>query len=103
MPGSPPGRWLSSREVARRLGLDPSRVRRLADAGRLPARKLGHDWMFDGDLLSNAMGVSRQRGRPFSQESALGVLFLASGEDAPWLADRSRSRLRRLSESSMLQ
>jgi hypothetical protein len=78
-------------------------VRRLADAGRLPARKLGHDWIFDGDLLSNAMGVTRQRGRPFSQESALGVLFLASGEDPPWLSGRSRARLRRLSESSILR
>ena len=97
-----PARWLSSREVARRLGLDASRVRRLAAAERLPAEKIGHDWAFDAELLDNA-AIKRQKGRPFSPESALGLLFLASSEEAPWLLPRARSRLRRLSGPDVLR
>ena len=88
-------RSVGSSELARRLGLDESRVRRLAASGKLPARKVGHDWLFEIDLIGSEFSKDRSRGRPFSRESALGVLFLASGADAPWLTPAARSRLRR--------
>jgi hypothetical protein len=96
-------RSIGSRDLARRLGLDASRVRRLAGSGRLPGRKVGHDWLFDVDLVGDEFGMERQRGRPFSQLNALGALFLASGESPDWLDAGARSRLGRRLKSSLVK
>lgn len=96
-------RSIGSRDLARRLGLDASRVRRLAGNGRLPGRKIGHDWLFDVDLVGDEFAIDRQRGRPFSQRNALGVLFLASGESPDWLDAATRSRLSSRLRSSLVK
>jgi hypothetical protein len=83
--------------------MDSSRVRRLAADGRLPARKVGHDWVFDADLLGSAPQIKRGRGRPFAAENALGILFLASGVKADWLRPHVRARLQRLASSAVLK
>jgi|SRR5713226_1872316 len=102
MPESREPRLLSAGELAKRLKLDPSRVRRLAESGALPARKIAHRWLFDASLIDRQLKRRRERGRPFSAENALGLLFMASGEDAPWLRPHARSRLKRHLRSSLL-
>src|SRR5438874_1090105 len=97
------GRAVGSRELARRLGMDESRVRRLAASGRLPGRKVGHDWIFDVSRIGDEFGEDRYRGRPFSQAAALGMLFLASGSDPMWLKASVRSRLRHRLGSSLAE
>lgn len=47
---SPPP-LLSTEEVARRLGVDPVTVRRLAQRGELPAVRVGKQWRFDADRI----------------------------------------------------
>lgn len=84
------------------MRMDPSRVRRWAADGRLPAHKIGHDWVFDADQISDALKRKRRKGRPFAPENALGILFLASGEEADWLRPRVRARLQKLAESALL-
>ena len=88
-------RAVGSRDLARRLGIDESRVRRLAASGKLPGRKVGHDWLFELDLVGDRVSNVRSPGRPFSQANALGLLYLASGAEAGWLAPAVRSRLQR--------
>jgi hypothetical protein len=75
----------------------------LAADGRLPAHKIGHDWVFDADLIDDALQVKRKKGRPFAPENALGILFLASGEKADWLRPHVRPRLQRLARSAVLR
>jgi hypothetical protein len=95
--------WLSAQDVAERLDIDSSQVRRMAAAGRLPAQKLGHDWIFDAALISDVAQRKRVRGRPFSAESALGFLYELSGMKAVWLPPPRRVRLRKLRGSSLLR
>lgn len=87
--------FLSAQEVARRLGVNAQRVRALASQGRLPAHKLANRWLFDSELLQDHEARARSDGRPFAQDHALGLLYIASGEDPKWLADYDKWRLRR--------
>ena len=90
-----PSNAVGSRDLARRLGIDESRVRRLAARGRLPGRKVGHDWLFNVSLIDDEFARERHRGRPYSQRNALGLLFLASGLEPAWLEPNIRTRLTR--------
>lgn len=85
---------INSSEAARRLGLDESRVRALAKAGRLPAQRVGGRWLLDANLLNDFARAERNRGRPYDAGRALGLLFFLSGEDAPWLSSYDAWRLR---------
>lgn len=50
---------LTTEEYAKKLGIDPSRVRRLCEAGRIPgAKKIGRDWI----IPENAVPVAASRG-----------------------------------------
>ncbi len=89
-------------EAARRLRVHDSRVRRLVEAGDLPARKVANRWLVDAGALERRGLLGPADGRPLEPENAWGLLFLASGEPAPWLRSDVRSRLRRrLREGSL--
>lgn len=57
---------LTTRAAATRLGITPRRVLALIRAGRLPARKLGRDWLIaEADLAGVAERPPGNRtGRP---------------------------------------
>lgn len=86
---------LSVHDVAARLGINAQRVRALAARGQLPASKVASRWLFDSELLHDYEVRGRAGGRPFSEVHALGLLFLASGEDPVWVPDYDKWRLRR--------
>lgn len=89
-------------EAARRLGVHDSRIRRLVASGELSARKVANRWLIDAGALERRASFRRDDGRPLEPANAWGVLFLASGEPAPWLPSDARSRLRRrLREGSL--
>jgi hypothetical protein len=87
-------RRISLVEAASRLGLDPSRVRALASSGKLPAEKLANRWLIDVNAIEQRLARSPHDGRPFEPRRAWALLFLFSGEDAPWLSNMERSKLR---------
>lgn len=82
-------------EAARRLRVNDSRVRQLIEAGELPARKVANRWLVDAGALERRGVLGPAHGRPLEPQNAWGLLFLGSGEPAPWLASDVRSRLRR--------
>ena len=86
---------VSAREVARRLDVNAARVRALARAGQLPARKIANRWFFDGDALERRIRSKPQPGRLLEPANAWALLVLASGGAAPWVRSDGRSGLRR--------
>ena len=60
-------------EAAVRLGVDPSRVRQLIRAGRLPARKQGRDWWIEEADLARVQ--ERKPGRPRRPEGSIGLRY----------------------------
>lgn len=82
-------------DAARRLHVNGSRIRQLVGAGGLPARKVANRWLVDASALQRRGVVGARDGRPLEPANAWGLLFLASGEPAPWLRPDVRSRLRR--------
>jgi hypothetical protein len=63
----------------------PSRVRALAAAGQLHARKVGRQWVFAATDLDQWADRHHAPGRPLSPAASLGLLFELSGEAAGWL------------------
>ena len=62
MPVNPKYEMISTNEAAKELGVTSIRVRALISAGRLPAQKIGRDWIIhrsDLDLVR-----VRKPGRP---------------------------------------
>ena len=57
-----PDETLTSAQAAKRLGLDPSSIRRLILAGTLPAEKFGRDWKIRAADLAEL--PPRPKGRP---------------------------------------
>lgn len=92
-----------AREAARRLHVDDSRIRQLVARGELPARKVANRWLVDEGALERRGLADRSQGRPFEPANAWGLLFLASGEPAPWLHSDVRSRLRRRIREGLLR
>ena len=70
---------VSVKEAAARLGVSPQRVRSLAGAGRIPARKVGRDWAIDVDRFGLGVPSKRAVGRPLSARSCWAVLQLLDG------------------------
>ena len=89
---------MSVRDAAVRMGVSPQRVRSLADAGRIPARKIGRDWAIDIDRLGPWGPNRREPGRPLSARSSWAVLRLLDGQRPEDLSrselSRARNRLR---------
>jgi hypothetical protein len=78
---------LSVFDAAEALRLDPSRVRALAAAGGLSARKIGGVWLIDRASVDRRIEHPAPAGRPLSALNAWRVLLLASGEDIDENAD----------------
>ncbi len=54
--------YITTKQAAKKLGINDSRVRQLILAGRLPAEKAGRDWLIkESDLKEVA---DRKPGRP---------------------------------------
>ena len=53
---------LTTKEAGKQLGISPLRVFQLIKAGRLPAIKLGRDWIISKDDLGKV--ANRRPGRP---------------------------------------
>jgi hypothetical protein len=94
---------LPASEAALRLRINGSRVRQLIEAGELSARKVANRWLVDAGDVERRSAFRRERGRPLEPENVWGLLFLASGNPAPWLASDVRSRLRRRLRERSLQ
>ena len=86
---------VSVSDAAKRLGISARRVRALAANGRVPAQKIANRWFVEEDRLSERGRRAGARGRPFSAEHSLGLLYLASGDNAGWLSEYEKWRLRR--------
>lgn len=89
---------VSVRDAAVRMGVSRQRVRSLADAGRIPARKIGRDWAIDVDRLGRSGPSKHAPGRPLSARSAWAILQLLDGRRPGALSrselGRARERLR---------
>jgi len=86
---------LSVSEAADKLRVSERRIRALAEARILPARKIAGRWIIDARGIEHRAANPRGGGRPHAPENAWGLLFLASGERAPWLSRQGSLRLRR--------
>lgn len=53
---------LTTAQAAEKLGVNASRIRQLIIEGRLPAEKLGRDWLIDEKALDQVR--DRKPGRP---------------------------------------
>ena len=60
--------FLTTAQVAQRLGVDPSTVRRWCESGRLEAIKPGHDWLVPVESLDGF--EPPKRGRPKEPQDA---------------------------------
>ncbi|WP_208322845.1 helix-turn-helix domain-containing protein [Mumia sp. ZJ1417] len=81
-------------EAAERLGVGPSRVRQLLNAGDLQGRRAGRDWLVSADDVARLQGQRRRPGRPLGPLRAWGLLDLLEGGAAPWLSYSARSQVR---------
>jgi excisionase family DNA binding protein len=60
--------FLTTKQVAERLGITPRRVQALVTAGRLPAQKIGRDYLIkEADLKLVAV---RKVGRPTTKNKS---------------------------------
>jgi excisionase family DNA binding protein len=55
-------KFISTQEAANLLGISPVRVRQLIEAGRLPAQKVGRDWIIEETALATV--AERPNGWP---------------------------------------
>lgn len=85
---------LSIPEAARELHVNPSRARSLVASGELAGVKVGGRWLVDGAAVADRRRSPRPPGRPLSPSNAWAALFIASGEEAPWLGPQALWRVR---------
>lgn len=90
-------------DAARQLGVNDARVRAMLAAGQLDGDKVGGRWLVRGESIRRRRREEHGRGRQLSPANAWALLFLASGDDAPWLASADRSRLLRLLDDRGLE
>ena len=60
---------MNVKETAELLGLSPGRVRQLAQAGTIPAEKIGRDWVFIRRDVDEFANKHRRPGRPSKEGS----------------------------------
>jgi excisionase family DNA binding protein len=87
---------MATSEAARRLGVDPSRVRMLVRSGRISGRKLGSVWLVDEHDVALLASRRSRPGRPLAPQRAWALLNLLEGGSAPWLTAVARSQVRAL-------
>lgn len=63
---------LTTRQAATRLGISPRRVAALILAGRLPAQKIGRDWLIEENALALVLTrpPGNRSGRPRVKHSS---------------------------------
>ncbi len=92
-------------EAAKRLRVNPSRVRAMIRSEVLDAQKLGDRWFVDPASLDRREAAKPPEGRPYSARNAWAMLLLQNGRGGakqgkwieqlpPWTLSRLRSRLR---------
>lgn len=87
---------LSISDAAKELGLNPSRVRALVAAGDIEGALVGGRWLIErSDVLRRQRHGQVADGRPLEPRNAWGLIFMASGEEAPWLGPPARWRLKK--------
>lgn len=86
--------YVSAPEAARRLRVDPSRIRVLAESDRLNATKKAGRWMIEASSVAQYERSGRHPGRGLTAPNAWSVIALASGEPTPWLRASERYRMR---------
>ena len=59
-----PDGYVTVPEAARRIGIDPSAVRRLIMSGFLPAARPAGVWLIADDVLDGLQAIDRRPGRP---------------------------------------
>ncbi|MGF1662779.1 MAG: helix-turn-helix domain-containing protein [Kineosporiaceae bacterium] len=84
---------LTSADAAARLGVTAHEVRRLVHAGVLRGRRLGRQLIVDEASVEARATTQVRPGRALTPANAWAVLFVLSGEQAPWMAASTRSRL----------
>jgi excisionase family DNA binding protein len=88
---------LSVQAAASRLGVNAQRVRALIAEDRLPAQRVGRDYVLDSGAVAAFARLPRVHGRPLSARNAWRLLAMLSGiGDEGSAPDRSRDRLRAL-------
>jgi excisionase family DNA binding protein len=62
--------WLTTKQAAALIGYNAEYIRKLAQSGRIPAQKLGRDWLIQrADLLTHVRSVG-QKGRKRGPKTA---------------------------------
>ena len=90
-------------EAAQRLDVNSARVRAMLASGQLAGDKVGGRWLVRDESIRRRQREHHGRGRQFSPANAWGLLFLASGQPAPWLSGSERRRLLRLLDERRLE
>jgi Helix-turn-helix domain len=83
---------VSTEDAARRLGVDPSRIRAMVTSGALEGRKIGGRWIIEDTAIDERLARTTRHGRPLSIRSAWGLLWAADDRATPWLQPRERTR-----------
>jgi len=91
--------YLSVPQAAERLGVNERRVRQLIELGRLPAQKIGKQWIIDAERVDGMRRADRPTGRPYSAKNAWALLVLSAGQEPAWLSTAESTRLRAILES----
>lgn len=85
---------VSVSEAASRLNVHPSRVRAMAQAHQLDAKKVAGRWLIDPASLERRCESIVAEGRPYSPANAWALLCLAEGQPVDWVSRSALSRLR---------
>jgi excisionase family DNA binding protein len=85
---------IGTAEAAKRLGVHPSRVRQMLQAGDLRGRRVGGRWLVSSSDLARMEGRVRRSGRPLAPARAWGLLHLLDGGRINWLSPVARSQVR---------
>lgn len=93
-------------EAAERLGVSDRYVRRLAEDGDVPARRLGDSWLIDERALARRVRRTPGTGRTWAPRTAWAAVDLLTGGNGRAFLDqprisRLRSRLRTLTAPEM--
>lgn len=79
-------------EAAERIGRSERRVRDLIASGRLPAERIGSNWILDD---ADVAAFEPRLGRPMSEKNAWGLIDILDGREPDGLSAAEISRLRR--------
>jgi len=55
---------ISLRDASKKCGLSPDHLRRLAEQGKLDAKKIGRNWITTKEAITEYMEKRKSRGRP---------------------------------------